>query len=71
MNWRKRTHQHDKEMRALSNVPPPQRGLQMRATNVLMPHAPNGIYQWPQARKWGVSGMGFGGIEPGTKVSMV
>ena len=70
-NWRKRTQQHDKEMRALSNVPPPQRGLQMRATNVLMPHAPNGIYQWPQARKWGVSGMGFGGIEPGTKVSMV
>ena len=36
-----------------------------------MPHAPNGIYQWPQARKWGVSGMGFGGIEPGAKVSMV
>ena len=49
-------------MKALANVPPPQRGLQMKSTQVLMPHCPNGIYQW-----WGVAGMGFGGIEPGAK----
>ena len=70
-NWIRRTREHDKQMKALANVPPPQRGLQMRSTQVLMPHCPNGIYQWPQARKWGVSGMGFGGIEPGAKAGVV
>ncbi len=63
--WNRNIKEHDRKMKELSYLPPPRRGVTMRKNAAIMPHCPNGIYQWPQARKWGVAGMGYGSVEPG------
>jgi hypothetical protein len=70
-NWNRNIIEHDRQMKELAYMPPPQRGLQMKMNKQLMPHCPNGIYQWPAARKWGVSGGGYGSLEPNAKATMV
>ena len=59
--YRANFQQREKEMQQLCAAPVPMPSAMMARTYRLQPQAPMGIYQWPQARRWGCSSMGYAG----------
>lgn len=59
--YRRLARQREAQMRQLAAAPVPAPSAMMGRTYSLQPVAPMGIYQWPRARRWGHSSMGYAG----------